>query len=420
MKNHKLKTGLIIFLLLVVIIYLIPAPQADFFELYHQKDKYAERLKDFQQRPTKTLLVDGVEWRYYAGGNGDETILFLHGMGGAYDLWWNQVATFESDYRVVSYSLPEEIHSLKVAGEGVIAILDREKVDKFIAVGTSMGGYITQYLLQKFPHRVEKAVLGNTFPPNNLIRGKNDATRKLLPFVPEFIISKLGEKKFNNEILPAAHRSELLKAFLPSLPFSKRQFINRYDIVVDVMTVNPNQYAVKRIPKLIIESDNDPLIEPELRAQLKALYPGAEVQTFHNEGHFPYINAADAYNRVLRAFLKKPNAYQQAENTINRYFEGRKNADVKLLRQAFSPNAMLQTVKDDAILSIPLENYLTVVEKQGKTAVKTAITAGEITQNIGAFKTVFQYRDKSYTDYLTLVKMSDGWKIVNKTFTKDH
>ena len=74
---------------------------------------------------------------------------------------------------------------------------------------------------------------------------------------------------------------------------------------MDFFTINPSLDKYKRVPKLIIESDNDPLVSPNLRRDLKSLYSDAEVYTFHNEGHFPYINAADEYNRVLRSFLQK-------------------------------------------------------------------------------------------------------------------
>jgi len=42
-----------------------------------------------------------------------------------------------------------------------------------------------------------------------------------------------------------------------------------------------------------------------MRKELKELYPEAEVYTFHNAGHFPYVNAAGEYNKVLKVFLNE-------------------------------------------------------------------------------------------------------------------
>lgn len=418
MKNKYLRIIISTLFLLAIIIYLIPASHSDFFKLYNNNDEPAQNLKEFRDRSTKEIIVNGVKWNYYAGGIGDKTIFFIHGMGGSYDLWWQQIVAFEIDYKVISYTLPESINSLEKASEGILKILETENVDKFYAVGTSMGGYITQYLVNTIPSRIEKAVFGNTFPPNNLIAKENETKSKVIPYLPEIIISKLGEKKLNEEIVPAAKNSPLLKAFLTSLPFSKEQFINRYYIVIDKFTPFPESYKTKRIPKLIIESDNDPLIQPELQKEIKKLYMNAEVVTFHNEGHFPYINASETYNKALRNFLKMENEYEIAEKTITNYFEGRRSANLQKLQSAFSENATLNTISNEEVLAISLENYFNTVKTEGSQNVKTIILNGDITNNIANFQTEFKYKDKSYIDYLTLAKTQNGWKIVNKSFTK--
>lgn len=417
MKKYA-KIAFLILVIFVIAVYFIPAPQPDFFKLYTQNDVPGQSLKEFKSRTTKKVMVNGIAWNYYTGGNGNKTILFIHGMGGSYDLWWQQVVAFEKDYKVISYTLPESINSLEKASIGILKILEAENVDNFYAVGTSMGGYIAQYLVSIIPNRIERAVFGNTFPPNNLIAKENETKSKIIPYLPEIIISKLGKEKLNNEIVPAAKNSPLLKAFLVSLPFSKQQFINRYYIIVDRFSIIPDKYEIKRIPKLIVESDNDPLVQPELRKKIKKLYANAEVFTFHQEGHFPYINASSAYNKALRNFLEKENDYEIAEKTITNYFEGRKNANLSQLKNAFSENANLYTIQNDTTLAIPVSTYLNKVQIEGILQAETKIMDGDITGNIACYKTSFIYSDKSYTDYLTLVKMQNEWKISCKTFTK--
>jgi len=291
-------------LLLTIVIYLIPTYPSNFFDSYTIKDKASISLKKFQSMPTNEIEVDGIRWKYYTGGNGNKTILFLHGMGGAYNLWWQQITEFENDYNVISYTLPKEINSLKKASEGLLKILEKEGVNQFYIVGTSMGGYIAQYLVKIIPNKIEKVVFGNTFPPNDLLARQNKKQSSIIPLLPEIVFSKLGEKKLNEELIPAAKNSKLLKDFLSSLPSDKKQFKNRYEVVVDKFTATPEEFSIKRIPKLIIESDNDPLIPLVLRTEIKQLYPDAKVYTFHNEGHFPYINAAEEYNKVLHEFFK--------------------------------------------------------------------------------------------------------------------
>lgn len=416
MKKSNFKKIVAVLLLIIVGVFLIPAPKTNFFSIYTTNDKPAIDLKKFKEKPTKEIIINGIRWIYYSGGKGTKTILFLHGMGGAYDLWWQQVAEFEKDYNVITYTLPKEINTLKKASEGILKILETENINHFYAVGTSMGGYITQYLVSIIPERIEKVVFGNTFPPNNLIAKENATKSKVIPYLPEILIAKLATKKINNELVPAAKNNELLKAFLPSLPFSKKQFMNRYYVVIDNFTASPSNYCVKRIPKLIIESDNDPLIQPELRKKIKELYKDADVYTFHNEGHFPYINASKEFNNVLRNFLNKKNEFLAIEKTITNYFKGRKSVNIKQLQSAFSTNAGLYTSLNGNEIVIPLTSYLNKVKTDGFQEVKTVILDGDITGSIANFKTKFVYSKKSYTDYLILLSTQNGWKISSKTF----
>lgn len=409
---------ILLLLLIIFIIYIIPAKRQNFFKSYKKEDKASKSLAIFKKKPTQEIVINTIKWNYLAYGKGAKTILFIHGMGGAYDLWWQQMEFFKDQYKVISYTLPEEIDNLQDAANGVLKILEKENTQQFYVVGTSMGGYIAQYLTHKIPDRIEKVVFGNTFPPNTVIEKKNKSKSKIIPWLPEILISKLGEQKLNDEIVPAGNNSPLLKAFLPSLPFSKKQFINRYSVVIDKFIPNPSTYKLKRIPKLIIESDNDPLVEKVLREKLKETYTDASVFTFHNQGHFPYINSAQKYNEVLASFFDTTNEYKTLEQTITNYFEGRRNADITLLTKAFDTNAMLFTTKDSSVLKIPLTAYFDKVKQDGKTAVITQILDATIQGEMAVCNTSFEYKTKTYHDYLTLLKVNNKWKITSKNFIK--
>jgi len=80
-------------LILIVILagaYLYPTLQKDFGDLYSKVDtKTVDALVTFREmHPVRTLELHGIEWNYASLGDGPETILFLHGMTGAYDIWW--------------------------------------------------------------------------------------------------------------------------------------------------------------------------------------------------------------------------------------------------------------------------------------------------------------------------------------------
>lgn len=93
-----------ILLFLFLVIYLFPAPTALYDEIFAQVEPdLVASLQDFrQQHPPKYYNVDGLDWEYVVLGRGEEAILFLHGMIGAYDIWWQQMESLQESYRIVA------------------------------------------------------------------------------------------------------------------------------------------------------------------------------------------------------------------------------------------------------------------------------------------------------------------------------
>ncbi len=247
--------------------------------------------------------MDSVEWTSLKTGSGEQSILFLHGMGGAYDIWWQQIDYFKDKYRIISVTYPP-INNLEQMANAIIEILDNERIGKVMVVGSSLGGYFAQYLTSMYPERIEKAVFGNTFPPNDVIKQENQNKESLFKTAPEWVVMWVLRKGLSKRVLPAADNSPVLKAYMTaqySGGMTKEQFIARYYCVIDKFDVEKTDY----IPKMIIESDNDPLVNKDLREKLKALYPKARVVTIHKGGHFPYVSSPETYNKTLENFFSE-------------------------------------------------------------------------------------------------------------------
>ncbi len=252
----------------------------------------------------KKLRVNGAAWEYTALGQGDETILFLHGMTGAYDIWWQQMAALQKQYRLISLTYPP-VDTLKGMAAAVLAILDAESAKRVNLVGTSLGGYFSQYLVAHHPDRILRAVFSNTFPPNDLIAARNRTIGMALPYLPEWFVLNFLRSNFQKSIYPASGYDELTLAFLMEIGLGrmgKAQVLARYRCVVDPFPA-PDPSALD-IPVMIVEADNDPLVERTLREQLKATYPSARVHTFSGAGHFLYLNHPEEFTSLLAGFFK--------------------------------------------------------------------------------------------------------------------
>jgi maspardin len=290
---------------LIIAVYIWPVSKPSFEELYADVDaNVVDSLAAFRTtHPIKTVVVNDKVWEYVALGQGENTIVFLHGMTGAYDIWWQQMDVLQQKYRVIAMTYPAA-DSLAEMAQGVTAILDAEGVERFNVVGSSLGGYFAQYLVANYPERVKSAVFANTFPPNDLIAEQNRVVGFLLPYLPEWLIMNVFSGSIRESVYPASEYSDLVLAFgleQTGGRMNKGQIIGRFHSVIDTFTV-PDLEALG-IAAMIIESDNDPLVAPVLRSELKATYLSAAVHTFNGAGHFPYLNRAEEYARIIDEFF---------------------------------------------------------------------------------------------------------------------
>ena len=421
MKRFFAIVGVVLFLI-IALFFSMPMGHKSFDELYTGEEKFKLELEKFRTYPTKSITINELEWNYLDIGNGKETLLMLHGMGGAYDIWFQQVQALKSDFRIISVTYPAA-KSLEELAAGVIQILDVEEIDKTHIIGSSLGGYLTQFLLKNNAERLNKVIIGNTFPPNTQLLAKNGKLAKALPYVPEWLLMKTFRGNIKKVVVPAANNNPLVEAYLLEQDYglmSKAQFIGRLNCVLQYFEPANSDSITNKM--LIIDADNDPLIPTDLRDSVKLIYPKAEVHTFNNTGHFTYLNQPEAYTKVLRDFLlgSENEEIEEINALINaNYFKGRKEGNIELLATAFDENASLITVVDNNEITATLQDYLKMVTEKGSVTCNTEILMVDVQGNIAIAKTKFDYGSVAYIDFLSLEKRNGKWKIISKLYTKE-
>ena len=106
--------------------------------------------------------------------------------------------------------------------------------------------------------------------------------------------------------------------------------------------------------------------------------------------------------------------------TVDTYLHGLKFSDVDSFKQAFYPEAKLFFVRRNGELGeLTQENwYKGFAASAGKEEKgELRIESVDITGNTASVKVVEVCPDSTYTDYVSLLKLPQGWKIVNKIFT---
>ena len=109
------------------------------------------------------------------------------------------------------------------------------------------------------------------------------------------------------------------------------------------------------------------------------------------------------------------------ENVVNDYFEGYLNADPEQLSKAFHPTSRLYSTESGVLEKTETSDWLeSLAQRRKKGDIRKAevrIDGIDISGDAAVTKTILVFKEFSFTDYLSLLHIDGGWKIINKIYT---
>ena len=101
------------------------------------------------------------------------------------------------------------------------------------------------------------------------------------------------------------------------------------------------------------------------------------------------------------------------------YIEGTANGEISRIRRAFHEGAALYAVNDDGSLRvIPIDRYIGFFKEGQKNDRKGKIVNIDVVNNAANVKIEITSGAYKFTDYLLLLKLKEGWKIIQKSYTR--
>lgn len=261
-----------------------------------------QQLAQFRRTyPAMQVRHEASTWRYHRGGSGADAILWLTGVLGIGEFAFPRALQLGARYRVLAPDYPA-VQSLDGMADGLVAILDAERIAKAHVIGGSFGGMLAQHLVRRHRARVRSLVLSHTSAP--MMSPMGSALVSALRFLP-------------GRLLHALFRRRLRPAFPGDESFWTRYFdecLTRLDarafrsrIVVGAQFARghytPGDLATWPGNILMLESDDDPLMSAASRQALRALYPRAQTYTFNGTGHATAILRPAEWVDVVSEFL---------------------------------------------------------------------------------------------------------------------
>lgn len=269
--------------------------------------------------------VAGVNYHYLHAGEGEKTILLLHGGGLDYaQLSWELlIPHLSEEYRIIAPDLPgygeSDQPNVKFNVPYYIKFLkqflDSLSIEKTSLVGISMGGAISTGFTLENPERVEKLVLVDSYglqrkaPMHKLsylfvrLPGMRAMTywslrnRALVKYSLSSILKRPGS--LTDELIDLVH--EQVKR-----PGVAKAFSDLQDGDIDWHGLKTNYLdRLNEIMSqtLIIHGEKDSLVPLGSSQEAHRLITGSEIYIMAGCGHWPQRDNPEEFNRVVKDFF---------------------------------------------------------------------------------------------------------------------
>ena len=277
---------------------------------------------------THRAELRGSSVNYVSLGEGDQTVVFVHGLGGSWQNWLeNLPAVAASGRRAVALDLPgfgrsampvEDI-SITLFAATVDALCDHLGLGPVHVVGNSMGGFTAAETAIRHRERVETLTLVDAAGITTREIAKN-------PLAQHFATTVLGgngaatatDAEGRPRALSLLRRPAGVHALMAMV--ARHPTLLARDLLGEQLQSlgSPGFMAamdaifhydfIERLPEidcptLIVQGEKDLLVPLGDAFEFQRRIPRSKVITFADTGHVPMMERADAFNRALLEFV---------------------------------------------------------------------------------------------------------------------
>ncbi len=254
-------------------------------------------------------------------------MVFVHGWAGSARYWRSTAAALSQDYDCLLYDMrgfgrspipsgqadaqKARGYELETFAGDLAALLDALGLSTVSINAHSMGASVAVYFLNRYPQRVDRAILtcNGIFEYD---KAAFDAFYRFGGYVVAFRPQWLGKiplaprffmARFLHKPIPAAEKIAFLEDFL-NADYDTALGTIFTSVSKQATEVMPVEFAKISVPTLLVSGEFDQITPAPLGQKAAELNPKIQYALVKQTGHFPMMEDAETYLGYVRPFLE--------------------------------------------------------------------------------------------------------------------
>ena len=241
-------------------------------------------------------------------------VFILHGLFGSSDNWQTMgkkiaalgFSVFLIDLRNHGHSPWSEEMNFETMAQDVLKILEKEKLDKIILMGHSMGGKTAMTFAAHYPDKIDKLIVVDIslqkYPPHHgiILKALNAvdtnliADRKQAEQIIATYIDDLSVRQFLLKNLYWKEKNKLAWRF--NIPAIEKNMEHILDEIKSPEFFEPTLFIRGALSGYIQEKDFNLIYKT---------YPNAKIITVENAGHWVHAEAPEVFFEAFKNFVTR-------------------------------------------------------------------------------------------------------------------
>ncbi len=258
--------------------------------------------------------VNGVEIDYnFYEVKSSPVIAFIHAFPFNQKMWNPQVEFLKGRCSILTYDVrglgQSEVGDAQFMFENLVddfvELLRSLKIEKVIACGLSMGGYIILRSYEKHPSLFHALILCDT-------RSEADGNEAKIRRAQMLHLLKFhGKEKFVEEFLKSALSPKTFENKKDVVSFAEKIILENDErgiagnlIALSTRTDTTHVLEKIEIPTLLIFGEDDALTPPSIAHSLNSKIKNSRLEIIPSAGHLSNIENSEKFNEAISKFLK--------------------------------------------------------------------------------------------------------------------